>query len=46
MGPDLIVALAGMIIPSAVDFIKKKFLKKKKIPRRRRYPLSRPPSQR
>ncbi len=27
MGLDAVVAIAGMIIPSAVDFIKKKFLK-------------------
>lgn len=28
MGIDAIVAIAGLILPSAVDFIKKKFLKK------------------
>jgi len=28
MGPDAIVALVGLVVPSVVDFVKKKFLKK------------------
>lgn len=28
IGLDAVVAIAGMVIPSAVDFVKKKFLKK------------------